>query len=247
MKFPTVIPERVSISLLYEYLELTAMNQDAKLDALISFSQNSGLLFTFHQGVNAIPAEIPIGNIGDEAGDFTEFKPARDEDIQYIETAKSFKLKHYNIQQGKPFTYISSFKESGVPFNIINADKSDIGVFDIDLAHVYVKKSDCNNFIMSLNLPPLDPKNAKSRTSIKKEEKQERIIAILVNLLAKESVKAKSNQYIKGDKNINTRAISGKIVELAAEHKINDGLTSDSSLATEINAILNQYKNLKNI
>ena len=49
MKFPTVIPERVSISLLYEYLELTAMNQDAKLDALISFSQNSGLLFTFHQ------------------------------------------------------------------------------------------------------------------------------------------------------------------------------------------------------
>ena len=148
------LPEKIKISVICELRGLSAMNQEAKLDALISFSQDSGLLFTFHQGVYAIPAEIPIGNIGDEAGDFTEFKPARDEDIQYIETAKSFKLKHYNIQQGKPFTYISSFKESGVPFNIINADKSDIGVLDIDLAHVYVKKSDYINFITSLKSPP---------------------------------------------------------------------------------------------
>ena len=96
-----------------------------------------------------------------------------------------------------------------------------------------------------LSLPPT--KTNKSRASSKKEEKQERIIAILVNLLAKESVKAGSSSYIKGEGNINVKAISKKIVDLAEEHSISDSLTSDTSLATEINALLTQYPNLKNI
>jgi hypothetical protein len=87
-------------------------------------------------------------------------------------------------------------------------------------------------------------KKTKSRTSSKKEEKQERIIAILVNLLARESVKAKSNHYIKGEGNINTLAISGRIIELADEYEINKSLTNDTSLATEINRILDQHSNL---
>jgi len=86
-----------------------------------------------------------------------------------------------------------------------------------------------------------DTKKTKPRASNKKEEKQERIIAILVNLLAKESVKAKSKRYIKGEGNINTLRISEGIVELAGEYKINNGLTNKDSLAGEINAILNEY------
>jgi hypothetical protein len=101
------------------------------------------------------------------------------------------------------------------------------------------------------DLAPPDTKKIKNRKSTKKEEKQERIIAILVNLLAKESVKAKTNRYIKGEGNINTLRISESIVELAGEYKINKGLTSDTALATEINAILNKYSDkdakLKNI
>jgi hypothetical protein len=92
-----------------------------------------------------------------------------------------------------------------------------------------------------------DTKKTKNRTSNKKEEKLEKIIGILVNLLAKESDKAKSKHYIKGEGNINIRAISGKIVELADEYRINNGLTSDTSLATDINAILNQYSIPKKI
>lgn len=90
-------------------------------------------------------------------------------------------------------------------------------------------------------------KKTKSRVSNKKEEKQERIIAILVNLLAKESIKAKSNRYIKNEVNINTSPISENIVDLAEEHGINKGLTSGSNLAIEINKILNEYPFLKMI
>jgi hypothetical protein len=158
MKFPPPIPEKISINVLYEYLGLSAMNEVAKLDALVSHSKDGGLLFTFHEKVKAIPAEISIGDIYDDEGEFIEFMPAKDEDIQYIETAKSFKLRNYNIQRGKPSTYISSFEESGATFNIINNDNSDIGIFDIDLAHVYVKKSDYNNFMMKLTSPPSEIK-----------------------------------------------------------------------------------------
>lgn len=92
-----------------------------------------------------------------------------------------------------------------------------------------------------------DTKKTKSRVSNKKEEKQERIIAILVNLLAKESVKAKSIRYIKNEVNINISPISEDIVKLAEEHGINKGLTSESNLAIEINKILNEYPFLKMI
>jgi hypothetical protein len=111
---------------------------------------------------------------------------------------------------------------------------------------MYADKTEIKEYKAKDLALPANKKN-KSRTSNKKEEKQERIIAILVNLLAKESVKAKSNRYIKGDGNINTLVISGNIVNLADEYEINKGLSSDTSLATEINAILNDYQVLKNI
>jgi hypothetical protein len=108
---------------------------------------------------------------------------------------------------------------------------------------MYAVKAEIMNYkAKDLALP--DTKKTKGRTSSKKEEKQEKIIALLVNLLAKESVKAKSNHYIKGESNINTSAISKKIVDIADEYKINNGL---DSLTTDINAILKQYPNLKNI
>lgn len=111
---------------------------------------------------------------------------------------------------------------------------------------MYAKKAEIKEYkAKDSALPAI--KNTKSRASSKKEEKQERIIAILVNLLAKESVKAGSSSYIKGEGNINVKAISKKIVDLAEEHSISDSLTSDTSLATEINALLTQYPNLKNI
>lgn len=111
---------------------------------------------------------------------------------------------------------------------------------------IYAEKAEIMEYkARELALP--ETKKAKSRTSTKKEEKHERIIAILVNLLAKESVKARSSSYIKGEGNINVKAISTKIIDLAEEHKISDSLTSDTSLATEINAFLTQYPNLKNI
>jgi len=115
---------------------------------------------------------------------------------------------------------------------------------------MYAEKAEIKEYKAKDSALP-DTKKTKSRTSTKKEEKQERIIAILVNLLAKESVKAKSNRYIKGEGNINTLSISASIVGLAGEYKINKGLSTDTSLATEINAILNKYSDkdskLKNI
>ena len=111
---------------------------------------------------------------------------------------------------------------------------------------MYADKAEIKEY-KAKELAPHDTKKTKSRESTKKEEKQERIIAILVNLLAKESVKAKSNHYIKGKDTINALAISRKIVELADEYEINKGLSSDTSLATEINAILNEYPDLKKL
>ncbi len=111
---------------------------------------------------------------------------------------------------------------------------------------MYADKAEIKEYkTKDLALPAI--KNTKSRTSNKKEEKQERIIAILVNLLARESDKAKSNQYIKGKGNINTLAITRKIIDIADEYEINDGLTSEDSLSTDINRFLNQYPDLKNI
>ena len=111
---------------------------------------------------------------------------------------------------------------------------------------MYAKKAEIEEY-KAKELAPSVIKKTKIRASNKNEEKLEKIIAILVNLLAKESVKAKSSNYIKGKDNINALAISGKIVELADEYNINNSLTSDTSLSTIINAILKQYPDLKNI
>jgi hypothetical protein len=156
-----------------------------------------------------------------------------------LHQAKSTKLgsKHFN----------NIYKVLSVKCN--SSDKSiDVSSDNILLTtnYMYADKAEIKEYkAKDLALPAT--KTNKSRASNKKEEKQERIISILVNLLAKESVKAKSNQYTKGEGNINTLAISKKIVELADEYKINNGLTSDTNLAVEINAILKQYPNLKNI
>jgi hypothetical protein len=111
---------------------------------------------------------------------------------------------------------------------------------------MYAEKTEIKEY-KAKDFALLANKKTKSRVSNKKEEKQERIIAILVNLLAKESVKAKSNRYIKNEVNINTSQISENIIELAEEHGINKGLTSGSNLAIEINKILNEYPFLKMI
>ncbi|WNC71025.1 hypothetical protein RGQ13_12910 [Thalassotalea psychrophila] len=135
-----VIPEKIKINLLYDYLELSAMNQAAKLEALISHSQDGGLLFTFNHPVRAIPVEIPIGDY-DETG---EYIPTRNEDIQCIFKPKSFTLNNYSIDE--ECTRIGQFEVNGVAFNIINKDKTDYGFYDVDLADVYVKKSDFIKF-----------------------------------------------------------------------------------------------------
>jgi hypothetical protein len=156
-----------------------------------------------------------------------------------LHQAKSTKLgsKHFN----------NIYKVLSVKCN--SSDKSiDVSSDNILLTtnYMYADKAEIKDYkAKDLALPAT--KTNKSRASNKKEEKQERIIAILVNLLAKESVKAKSINYIKGEGNINTLAISKKIVEQAAEYNINNSLTNDASLATEINAILNQYPNLKKL
>jgi hypothetical protein len=156
-----------------------------------------------------------------------------------LHQAKSTKLgsKHFN----------NIYKVLSVKCN--SSDKSiDVSSDNILLTtnYMYADKAEIKEYkAKDLALPAT--KTNKSRASNKKEEKQERIISILVNLLAKESVKAKSNQYTKGEGSINTLAISKKIVEIADEYKINNGLTSDTNLAVEINAILKQYPNLKNI
>jgi hypothetical protein len=144
MKIPAPIPEKISINLLYEYLGLSAMSQDAKLEALKSYSKDSGLLFTFDEALKGIPVDIPLSEIYDEAD---EFKPAKCEYIQCIFKPKSFTLNDYSIGKGKAFTCIRQFEVSEVGFNIINKDKSNFGSYDVDLAKVYVKKTDFINFM----------------------------------------------------------------------------------------------------
>lgn len=142
MKFPTPIPEKISINLLYECLGLSAMSQDARLDALKSHSQDGGLLFTFQQPVIGMSIEISRNDIYDETD---EFKPASKKYMQAIFKAKSFTLNDYFTVNGKPFTCIRQFEVSGEGFNIINKDKSNFGSYDVDLAKAYVKSSDFLN------------------------------------------------------------------------------------------------------
>jgi hypothetical protein len=147
MKMTAPIPEKIYIKPLCEYLGISKMEQDAKLDVLKSHSQDGGLLFTFHDRVKAMQAGKPIGNVYDDSDGVIECKPASEDDIEYIETAKNFILSNHFTQNGKQFTYISRFKKSGVSYDIISANNYEIDVYDIDLASVYVKKSDFINFM----------------------------------------------------------------------------------------------------
>jgi hypothetical protein len=144
MKFPTPLPEKISINLLYEYLGLSSMSQDAKLEALKSYSKDSGLLFTFPQPVIGMSIEISRNDIYDETD---EFKPASKKYMQAIFKAKNFTLNDYFTVNGKPFTCIRQFEVSGVGYNVINKDKSNFGSYNVDLAKVYVKQSDFINFM----------------------------------------------------------------------------------------------------
>jgi hypothetical protein len=141
-----VIPEKIKISVIFELLGLSHMSEAARFDGLISLSQDSGLLFTFKSAARGIP-------IGDSYDGNSELTPTSSKDIQCIFRPKSFILNNYSIDKGKAFTSINHFKESDLVFHIINKDKSDFGAIKIDLADVYVKKSDYNNFIMELKSP----------------------------------------------------------------------------------------------
>jgi len=154
MKIPEPIPEKLYINLLYDYLGLSATSQDAKLEALKSYSKDSGLSFTFDEALRGIQVDIPLSEIYDETD---KFKPAKREYIQCIFKPKSFTLNDYSIDKGKAFASIRRFEVSGVGFNIIKKDKSNFGSYNVDLAKAYVKKSDFINFMdESADNAPLD-------------------------------------------------------------------------------------------
>jgi hypothetical protein len=158
MKNPPPIPEKIYIKPLCEYLGLSDMAQDAQLDVLKSHSQDRGLLFTFHDSVKAIQAGKPIGNVYDDSDGVIECNPASEDDIEYVETAKTFILRNHFTQNGQQFTYISRFKESGISYDIISENNYAIDVYDLDLSHVYVKKSDFINFMNKLRTPSPEKK-----------------------------------------------------------------------------------------
>ena len=175
MKIPAPIPEKISINLLYEYLGLSAMSQDAKLEALKSHSKDSGLLFTFDETLRGIPVDIPLSEIYDETD---ELKPASKKYMQAIFKAKSFTLNDYFTVNEKPFTCIQQFEVSGVGYNVINKDKSNFGFYDVDLAKAYVKRSDfLNVFDVSgdnvLNDLPVDLQPARATKACISAPRQE--------------------------------------------------------------------------
>jgi hypothetical protein len=142
MKITAPIPKKIYINLLYEYLELTAMSQYAKLEALKSYSKDSGLLFTFDEALRGMSVDTSLSETYDEA---EEFKPSKREYIQCIFKPKSFTLNDYSINEDKVFTRIMQFEVSGVGFNVINKDQSNFGSYDVDLTKAYVKSSDFLN------------------------------------------------------------------------------------------------------
>jgi hypothetical protein len=218
---PDVLPLKLTVKDIHDYISL---NTHYRSDSYILDRIND----------DSMPVRITKG----DNPELAKYNTCLIKSIE-LHQAKSTKLgsKHFN----------NIYKVLSVKCN--SSDKSiDVSSDNILLTtnYMYADKAEIKDYkAKDLALPAT--KTNKSRASNKKEEKQERIIAILVNLLAKESVKAKSRNYIKGEGNINTLAISKKIVEQAAEYNINNGLTNDASLATEINAILNQYPNLKKL
>jgi hypothetical protein len=148
MKNPPLIPEKISIHLLCELLSLSGMQEQAKLDALKQYSNESGLLFTFISmtEVKALPINIPIGDEYGENNGFIHHHDAKEESIEWFNCI-SFTLNQYFLSEGKATTCINWFKVDGELFHVINDDNNNVGDLFIDLSNVFVKKSDFINFI----------------------------------------------------------------------------------------------------
>jgi hypothetical protein len=141
-----IIPQEISIHLLYELLSLATMQERAKLDTLKKYSTKSGLLLNISTEVKALPIEIPIGNVHDENNEFIDHYYAKEEDIKWFNCI-SFTLNQYFLSKGKTTTCINCFNVKGESFHVVNDDNTDVGELYIDLSDVFVKKSDYDNFI----------------------------------------------------------------------------------------------------
>jgi hypothetical protein len=146
MKNKIIIPEEISIHLLYEILSLSGMQERAKLDALQRYSNESGLLFTFMTEVKALPINTPIGDVYGENNEFIGHYDAKEESIEWFNCI-SFTLNQYFLSEGKATTCINWFKVNGKLFHVVNDDNNNVGDLFIDLSNVFVKKSDYGNFI----------------------------------------------------------------------------------------------------
>jgi len=148
MKNQIIIPEKISIHLLYELLSLSGMQERAKLDALQRYSNESGLLFTFISmaEVKALPSNIPIGDEYGENNEFIDHHDAKEESLEWFNCI-SFTLNQYFLSEGKATTCINWFKVNGDSFHVVNDDNNNVGDLFIDLSNVFVKKSDYDNFI----------------------------------------------------------------------------------------------------
>jgi hypothetical protein len=148
MKNQIIIPEKISIHILYELLSLSGMQERAKLDALQKYSNESGLLFTFISmtEVKALPINIPIGDEYGENNEFIDHHGAKEESIEWFNCI-SFTLNQYFLSEGKATTCINWFKVNGESFHVVNDDNSSVGDLFIDLSNVFVKKSDFTNFM----------------------------------------------------------------------------------------------------
>jgi hypothetical protein len=145
MKNPIIIPEEINIHLLYELLNLSSMQQRAKLDTLKRYSLESDLLLSTHKEVKGLTTNIPLGDIYDE-NVFIEHHDAKEHDIEEFYLI-SFKLNQYFLTAEKTTTCINWFKINGESFHVVNDNNNDIGELFIDLSNVFVKKSDYDSFI----------------------------------------------------------------------------------------------------
>jgi hypothetical protein len=146
MKNKIIIPEEISIHLLYEILSLSGMQERAKLDALRRYSNESGLLLSTHEEVKGLPINIPIGDVYGENNEFIDHYDAKEESIEWFNCI-SFTLNQYFLSEGKATTCINWFKVNGKLFHVVNDDNNNVGDLFINLSGVFVKKSDYDNFI----------------------------------------------------------------------------------------------------
>jgi hypothetical protein len=145
VKNPIIIPEKISIHLLYELLNLSSMQQRAKLDTLKSYSLERDLLLSTYKEVKGLSTNIPLGDIYDE-NEFIDHHDAKEQDIEEFYLI-SFKLNQYFLTAEKATTCINWFKVNGKSFHVVNNNNNDVGDLIIDLSDVFVTKSDFINFI----------------------------------------------------------------------------------------------------